>query len=73
MIEQLLAYQDADKKLKEIEKTLSESPERKKALNAKKYIDGVEENVLKLDTKAKELAIAFEKALVDQEKLKEQE
>ena len=73
MIEQLLAYQEADKKLKEIEKTLSESPERKKALNAKKYIDGVEESVQKLDSRAAELASAFEKAASDQAKLKEQE
>ena len=73
MIEQLLAYQDADKKLREIEKTLSESPERKKAVNAKKYIDGVEESVSKLDNKAKELSLAFENALGDQKKLKEQE
>ncbi len=73
MLEQLLAYQEADKKLREIEKTLSESPERKKAVNAKKYIDGVEESVSKLDAKAKELVIAFENALGDQKKLKEQE
>lgn len=73
MLEQLLAYQEADKKLKEIEKTLSESPERKKAINAKKYIDGAPESVLRLDVKAKELALAFDKALSDQGKLKEQE
>lgn len=73
MIEQLLAYQEADKKLKEIEKTLSESPERKKAVNAKKYIDTAPESVSKLDVKAKELAQAFDKAVSDQEKLKEQE
>lgn len=73
MLEQLLAYQTADKKLKDIEKTLSESPERKKAINAKKYIDSVEENVLKLDARAAELASAFERAVSDQTKLKEQE
>ena len=73
MIEQLLAYQEADKKLKDIEKTLAESQERKKALNAKKYIDGVEETVLKLDARASELASSFEKAASDQAKLREQE
>jgi predicted nucleic acid-binding Zn-ribbon protein len=73
MIEQLLAYQEADKKLKDLEKALAESPERKKAVNAKKYLDGASESVSKLETKAQELNSAFEKAVCDQEKLKEQE
>lgn len=73
MLEKLLAYQTADKKLRDIEKTLAESVERKKALNAKKYLDGVEESVAKLDLRAAELSSAFEKAEEDQIKLKEQE
>lgn len=73
MIEQLLAYQNADASLKEIEKTLSESVERKKAMSAKKYLDGVVENVNKLDARASELVFAYEQATQEQLKLKEQE
>ena len=73
MIEQLLAYQKADANLKEIEKTLSESVERKKAMSAKKYLDGVVENVNKLDDRAAELVFAYEQATQEQIKLKEQE
>ena len=49
MIKNLLAYQEIDAKLYDIELKLSTSDERKKAVSAKKYIDGVEENVNKLD------------------------
>ena len=73
MINALINYQNADAKLREIEKTLAGSEERKKAMNAKKYIDGVEENVSKLDVRAAELAAAYERATEDQIKLKEQE
>ena len=73
MIEKLLAYQKADANLKEIEKTLSDSVERKKAMSAKKYLDGVVENVNKLDDRASELIFAYEKATDEQLKLKEQE
>ena len=73
MIQALLNYQAADAKLKEIEKTLSGSEERRKAMNAKKYLEGVEENVGKLDVRAAELTAAFEKAEADRKRLKEQE
>jgi predicted nucleic acid-binding Zn-ribbon protein len=73
MLEQLLAYQDVDKRLREIEKTLSESPERKKALNAKKYLDGATESVSKLDDRSAELANAFETIEKEQQKLVEQQ
>ncbi len=73
MVEKLLNYQKADAELREIEKSLSESVERKKAMSAKKYIDGVVENVNKLDDRAAELLSAFEQAINEQLKLKEQE
>ena len=73
MIEQLLAYQKVDRDLKEIEKTLAESVERKKAVSAKKYLDGVVENVNKLDDRASELISAYEQATQEKLKLKEQE
>ncbi|MBE5750198.1 MAG: hypothetical protein E7346_04960 [Clostridiales bacterium] len=71
MIEALLNYQTADAKLRKIEKTLSESEERKKAVNAKKYLEGVEDNVNKLDDRAAELIATYQKATEDQLKLKE--
>ena len=42
MIDNLLKYQEADAKLREIEKELAKSEERKKAVEAKKFLDGVE-------------------------------
>lgn len=73
MIQNLLNYQSVDAKLKDIEKKLAGSEEKKKALTAKKYLEGVEENVNKLDSRAEELKSAFEKAVADQNKLKEQQ
>ncbi|MBO7345685.1 MAG: hypothetical protein J6U92_07105 [Clostridia bacterium] len=72
MIKALLDYQAVDAKLREIEKKLSGSEERKKAVNAKKYLEGVEENVNKLDVRAGELALAYEQAVAEQTKLQEQ-
>ena len=73
MIKALLNYQTADAKLNEIEKKLAESTERKKAVSAKKYLEGVEGNVNKLDDRAAELAAAYESATKEQIKLQEQE
>ena len=73
MIKALLDYQEKDAELREIELTLSGSEERKKALSAKKYLDGVEASINKLDLKAAELSSAYEKCLADFGKLKEQE
>ena len=73
MIKALLNYQVADAKLNEIEKKLGESAERKKAVSAKKYLEGVEANVNKLDDRAAELMAAYESATSEQLKLKEQE
>ena len=73
MVQEILQYQNVDAGLKEIEKKLSESGERKKAMSAKKYLEGVEENVNKLDARTAELVAAYEKATDEQIKLKEQE
>ncbi|MBQ3116330.1 MAG: hypothetical protein IJC07_04805 [Clostridia bacterium] len=73
MIQALLNYQSADAKLKKIEKTLAESEDRKKAVSAKKYLEGVEENVNKLDDRAGELIATYEQATSEQIKLKEQQ
>ena len=73
MVQKLLDYQNQDAKLREIEKTLADSEDRKKALKAKKYIDGVVDGVNKLDDKATELIYAYEQASGEQLKLKEQQ
>lgn len=73
MIENLLKYQEKDAELRKIETELSGSEERKKAIVAKKYLDGVEENVAKLDARATTLYEEYNIALGDQAKLKEQE
>ena len=73
MIEELLAYQAADAGLRKIETELSKSVERKKAVAARRYLDGVEESVNKLDARAAKLAEEYEKLCDEQVKLKEQE
>lgn len=73
MIEELLAYQAADAGLKKIENELSASEDRKKAVAAKKYLDGVEESVNKLDARAARLAEEFSKLEEELAKCKEQE
>lgn len=73
MIQALLDYQKVDAKLREIEKKLSASEERKKAVSAKKYLDGVEENVNKLDARAEVLIATYESVTAEQLKLKEEQ
>lgn len=73
MINAMLEYQKADAKLIELEKSFAESNERKKTMGAKKYLESVEENVEKLNLRAKDLMQAFEDASKEQAKLKEQE
>ena len=73
MIQALLDYQNVDAKLHEIEKKLAGSEERKKAVTAKKYLEGVEDNVNKLDARASELAHTLQQTEEEHNKLKEQE
>lgn len=73
MIEALLKYQEVDEKLRKIEVELSSSEERKKAKSAKKYLDGVEETVVKLDNRSAELNASFNAITDELEKMKEQE
>lgn len=72
MLKNLLNYQEVDAKLYEIEVKLSGSEERKKAISAKKYIDGVEENVNKLDDNSANIFASYEQATSEHAKLLEQ-
>ena len=71
MIEQLLKYQEVDAKLRKIEVELSGNEDRKKAIVAKKYLEGVEETLEKLEARAAELASAYERVSDDLERMKE--
>ncbi len=72
MINNLLNYQEKDAKLHAIEVKISSNEERKKFLTAKKYLDGVEENVNKLDIRSADLVAEYEKMLNESNNLKEQ-
>ena len=72
MINELLNYQETDAKLRKIETTLSSSPARKKAASAKIYIEGVEENVNKLDDKAGIISSEYDDIVAQQKKITEQ-
>ena len=69
MIEQLLNYQPADAKLRKIETELSGSEARKKAMAAKKYLEGVEANVDNLDARAAKLLDVYQKAVAERDRL----
>lgn len=69
MIEELLNYQQADAKLRKIETELSGSEARKKAMAAKKYLEGVEANVDNLDARAAKLLDVYQKAVAERDRL----
>ncbi len=73
MIKELLEYQNVDAGLRKIEIELSGSEERKKAISAKKYLDGVEENVNKLDSRSADLMAQYDISKKEIEALKEQQ
>ena len=54
MMEAILKYQETDAKLYKIERDLAGNPARKKALTAKKFLDGVAEATASLEAKAQE-------------------
>ncbi len=72
MIDKLLEYQKEDCNLREIEITLSSSKERKAAIEAKKFLEGVEESIKVLEIKAEQLNNALDLAKVEHDKLLEQ-
>ena len=63
MIKSLLEYQNVDKELREIEVSLKQSEERKKASSAKSFLNGANESVAKLDQRAEELASKYNASL----------
>ena len=71
MIEELLKYQAVDGKLREIEVSLAQSEERKKAVAAQNVVKNANENIPKLDKKAEELAEKYNALVKALEKLSE--
>lgn len=73
MIEQILAYQNVDAKLRKIEVELGGSEERKKAVSAKKFLDVAPENINKLNARAGDLETEYKNALSEMKKFNEQQ
>ena len=63
MIKSLLEYQNVDAELREIQISLKQSEERKKASSAKNFLNGANESVAKLDQRAEELVGKFNASL----------
>ena len=72
MIKSLLEYQNVDAELREIEVSLKQSEERKKASSAKNFLNGANESVAKLDQRAEELASKYNASLHLLSKLEEE-
>jgi predicted nucleic acid-binding Zn-ribbon protein len=60
MISKLLNYQQTDLKLKELESELGGSEERKRAVSAKKVIEGAGDTLAKIEARAEELTVLYE-------------
>ena len=60
MVKELLTYQEEDALLRAIEQDLQGSEERKKTAQARKFLEGVDENLAALEKKAKDLAGLYE-------------
>lgn len=61
MIDELLAYQAADGKLRAVEQEISATDERKKYMTARKFLEKAPEKLETLDAKATELRATFER------------
>lgn len=71
MVKDLLAYQEVDAKLREIEIFLSNSEERKKSVVARRFLETVDETVQKLDKRAEELGAIYGNLIANAKKLSE--
>ena len=71
-INKLLAYQEEDAKLFEIEKKLNESDSRKKGVQAQRFLKTVAETLAGIEAKAQELNASYDSATTELEKLSEE-
>ncbi|MBR2337383.1 MAG: hypothetical protein IKA61_05530 [Clostridia bacterium] len=72
MIKSLLEYQNVDTELRDIETSLKQSEERKKASSAKSFLTGANESVAKLDQRAEDLVGKFNASVKLLSQLEEQ-
>ena len=72
IIEKLLAYQEEDAKLFEIEKKLKESDARKKGVQAERFLRSVTENVAGIESKAQDLNGQYDNAQAELQKVNEE-
>ena len=61
MIQELIQYQEIDRKLRKIEVSLANSEERKAVLERKKYLTGVEDSATMHEKKAEDLLARYQK------------
>ena len=71
MIEKLLEYQKVDGELRDIEVSISQSEEKKKAAAAYAFLKGANENAARMEAKAEELLAKYETLTGVYAKLKE--
>lgn len=71
MVEKMLQYQETDRELREIEVALLSSEERKKTASAKKFLDTVNESVVRMDKRAEELSRIYESLIEEYRALEE--
>ncbi len=72
VIKQLLAYQEEDAKLFDIEKKLNESESRKKGVQAQRFLKTVADTLAGIEAKAQELNQTYDLANAELEKLTEE-
>lgn len=71
IIDKVLAYQEEDRKLFEIEKELNGSDARKKGIEAQRFLRSVSETLAGLEAKSQELCAAYESAISSLDNLKD--
>lgn len=72
VIEKLLAYQEVDAKLFELEKKLKESDARKKGVQAERFLRTVSDTLAGIEAKAQELNVAYDGAQAELQKINEE-
>ena len=72
VMKQLLAYQEEDAKLFDIEKKLNESESRKKGVQAQRFLKSVADMLAGIEAKAQELNQTYDQANTELEKLTEE-
>ena len=62
-LEKLLAYQEEDKNLVQLENKLKDSDSRKKGIQAQRFLATVSETIASIEAKSQELCVSYERAI----------